>query len=478
MNQSAILIAAALAVAVGGGYIIGNNTAGGGSDDTQQSSARIMGPRADRGLSRSSGSSRAKGSSSAKGGRRYSGFHEIYRLRGSSSRITALAQYYQRLSPQQLEDEANKMEEFPNTERTIASTLLFNRWGEVDAYSALDYANGMGWRGIGYRRQVMQGWATADPASAGKYMAENPLELAVGSKGDGSRGSHSVQSFIGEEWAKQDPNGAIAWANSLEKGKDEAVSSVVREVAREDPATASAMLPTIDPEIVKGSYRDVVVKGYHRAVAESYGAKDFAAATTWISTLPADQQAWQLAAAIKGLARNEPQAAAAQVSSMEAGENKDRAVGDVVESMAPENPQAAAEFLTKNGSADLQTGNMRVLIPAWVSKDPQGALTYTMAMEKGDTRDRALSYYVSSNVTVDRRTGIVTGIVTGSDASPGELMKVAENISSESSRGYWVAKIASRWMREDAGAAMTYIESTNSISDSAKQSILGRNQER
>ncbi|MEJ6570699.1 MAG: hypothetical protein QNL39_01830, partial [Akkermansiaceae bacterium] len=60
MNQSAILIAAALAVAVGGGYIIGNNTAGAGSDNiagggstnTQQSSARIMGPRANRASSR------------------------------------------------------------------------------------------------------------------------------------------------------------------------------------------------------------------------------------------------------------------------------------------------------------------------------------------------------------------------------------------------------------------------------------------
>ena len=399
MNQSAILIAAALAVAVGGGYIIGNNTAGGGSDDTQQSSARIMGPRADRGLSRSSGSSRAKGSSSAKGGRRYSGFHEIYRLRGSSSRITALAQYYQRLSPQQLEDEANKMEEFPNTERFTASTLLFNRWGEVDAYSALDYANGKRWRGIAYRVQVMQGWAGVDHASAGKYMAGNLCEGDV---------SHKALSFIGEEWAKQDPNGAIAWANSLERGKnhpssvvrgvagkDEAVSLVVREVAREDPATASAMLPTIDPEIVKGSYRDVVVKGYHRAVAESYGAKDFAAATTWISTLPADQQAWQLAAAIKGLARNDPQAAAAQASSMEAGENKSRAICSVVELMATENPQAAAEFITnaeffpKNGS--LQANNMRIQVALctiakeWAKQDPNGAIAWANSLEKGKT---------------------------------------------------------------------------------------------
>ncbi|MDC0568782.1 hypothetical protein OAP01_12160 [Akkermansiaceae bacterium] len=458
MNQSAILIAAAIAVTVGGGYIIGNNTAGGGSDETQQSSARIMGPRANRALSGSSGSSRANGSSSAKGGRRYSGFHEIYRLPGSSSRITALAQYYQRLSPQQLEDEAKEMEEFPYTERTIASTLLFNRWGEVDAYSALDYANGMGYPGIGYRVQVMQGWAGVDHASAGKYMAGNPPEFDYMGPNCGTR---SAQCIIAGEWAKQDPNGAIAWANSLEKGKDEAVSSVVREVAREDPATASVMLPTIDPEIVKGSYRDVVVKRYYRAVAESYGAKDFAAAKTWISTLPADQQAWQLAAAIKGLARNEPQAAAAQVSSMEAGENKDRAIGDVIKLMAPENPKAAAEFLTKNDSADLQYDIMRVVMTPWVSKDPQGALTYTMAMEKGDTRDEALFYYVHSNMTVCRNGGW-----TGFNAPPGELIKVLENISKESSRSRYVASM------------INLIESTDSISDSAKQSILGRNQER
>ncbi|MEJ6700106.1 MAG: hypothetical protein QNL01_03950, partial [Akkermansiaceae bacterium] len=229
----------------------------------------------------------------------------------------------------------------------------------------------------------------------------------------------------------------------------------------EDPATASAMLATIDPEIVKGSYRDVVVKRYYRAVAESYGAKDFAAAKTWISTLPADQQAWQLAAAIKGLARNEPQAAAAQVSSMEAGENKDRAIGDVIKLMAPENPQAAAEFLTKNDSADLQYDIMRVVMTPWVSKDPQGALTYTMAMEKGDTRDEALFYYVHSNMTVCRNGGW-----TGFNAPPGELIKVLENISKESSRSRYVASM------------MNLIESTDSISDSAKQSILGRNQER
>ena len=228
MNQSAILIAAALAVAVGGGYIIGNNTAGGGSDDTQQSSARIMGPRADRGLSRSSGSSRAKG------GRRYSGSLEISNLPANNNRITALAQYYERLSPQQFEDEAKKLLGLPIGERTIARILLFTRWGEVDAYSAFEHAKGDARNTFIHtvRPIVLQGWVSVDPASAGKYMTENPHEFDRMGPASGYVNTRSAQCIIAGEWAKQDPNGAIAWANSLDEGKDEAVASVEREVAR------------------------------------------------------------------------------------------------------------------------------------------------------------------------------------------------------------------------------------------------------
>jgi hypothetical protein len=242
MNQSAILIAAALAVWAGGGYIIGKNTAGGGSDDTagagsdntQQSSARIMGPRADRGLSRSSISSRAKGPSSAKGGRRYSGSLEISNLPGNNNRITALAQCYERLSPQQFEDEAKKINELPSTEYRMARILLFTRWGEVDAYSAFKYAKGHPKKTFIHdvRPIVLQGWASVDPASAGKYMTENPHEFDRMGPASGYVNTRSAQCIIAGEWAKQDPNGAIAWANSLEKGQDEAVASVEREVAR------------------------------------------------------------------------------------------------------------------------------------------------------------------------------------------------------------------------------------------------------
>ncbi len=446
MNQSAILIAVALFVGVGGGYIIGNNTGSGGADSKEQSSARSMGPRIDRGLSSLNGSR----SSSSK---RYSGFEEINRIPGTSNRLQALVQFYQGLTPQQLEDEAKKLEELPMGERIMASMLLFSRWGEVDAYSAMDFAGGLGFAGMMVRPTVLQSWASVDPASAAKYYEENPREFMMMGGGRGGRGPFAGASgagMIAGEWAKQDPDGAMAWANSLQQGKDGALASVIGEVARLDPQKAVGMLGSIDPEAASESYR---------AIAQSYGAKDFAATQTWISTLPADQQDVAMAAAISGLARTDPMAAAAKVSSMEEGGSKDRAVRDVVGAIAADNPAQAAEFLVQNGSQNSQEESMRDLMPAWVNKDPSGALNYAMNLEEGSVRDRALSSYVWSN----------------SQASPAELVQVAENIGDERSRSRTVGWMASRWMREDETAAKAYIESSDAISERTREHILGNN---
>ena len=444
MNQTPILIAAALAVGIGGGYIIGNNTSGGDAENNPQSSARALGPRM-------SGDGSGSRTGSRPAAKRYSGFQEINRLPGTSNRVQALVQYYQSLSPQQLEDEANKLEELPMGERIMASMLLFSRWGEVDPYTAFDYANGLGWAGMLVRPTVLQSWASVDPASAGKYMTENPREFAMMGMGGGRRGGPfsggSAQSVIAGEWAKQDPDGAIAWANGLERGKDGALASVIGEVAREDPAKAASLLGSIDPEAAGGSYR---------AIAESYGAKDFDAAQAWIATLPADQQAAAKASAISGLARTDPMAAAAQVATMEAGDSKDRAVNDVMGAMAQNEPAKAAEFLAQNGSEEAQRDGMRELIPAWVNQDPAAALNYSMSMEEGSTRDRALSSYIWSN----------------NEAAPADLVKVAENISDERSRSRSIGWMSARWMREDEDAARAYIESSESISDDMKERIM------
>lgn len=447
MNQTTILLAAALVVGGAGGFLVGSNIGEGGLGGKQSSARELSGSNNRLSTRAADSPSRTLRSGSRSTLRSY---EDINRLPGTSNRIEALVQFYQSLSPEQLEEEAKKMEGLPMGERIVASMLLFSRWGEVDAYSAMEYANGLGFAGMMVRPTVLQSWASVDPANAAKYYEKNPREFVMmgGGRGRGGMQAQGGSVIIASEWAKQDPQAAMAWANGLEQGKDEALASVIGEVAREDPAKAADMLQGIDAESAADSYR---------AIAESYGAKDFAAAQSWIQSLPADQQGPAMAAAISGLARTDPAAAAAQVAAMESGGSKDRAVRDVVGSLAVEDPQAAARFLSENGSADAQEDSMGELIPAWVSKDPGAALDYTMSLEQGEVRDRAIRSYVWSN----------------SSAAPGELVQVAESISDERDRSRTIGWMAARWMREDEAAAKAYIESSESISDRAKGHILG-----
>ncbi len=374
---------------------------------------------------------------------------------GNSTRIQAMIDFYQSLSVDQLEEQARKLEDLPMGERMMAGFLLFGRWGEVDARSAMEYANSMGFAAMFVRPTILQSWASVDPVNAANYYDRNPREFAMmmGGGGRGGRGGMfgggmGGASVIAGEWAKQDPDGALKWASTLSNGKGDAYSAVVAEVAKTDPAKAAKLLSGMDAADASASYR---------SVAEAFGSKNFNQAKSWISSLPADEQAGALAAAIAGLAKSDPQTAAQQAAVMTAGEAKDRAVEGVVTVMSRDNPQAAAEYLMQNGGADAQGESMRALIPAWVGKDPTAALNFVKTLPEGEVRDRGVRSYVWSNRT----------------APPSELVQVAETISDENDRSRTVGWMVSRWMNEDEQAARAYVQQSTTLPDRMKQHILG-----
>ena len=371
---------------------------------------------------------------------------------GNSTRIQALMDFYAELTPEQLAEEATKLDGLPMGERMMASFLLFGRWAEVDPTAAMAFSNTMGMAGGFVRPTILQSWASVDPANAAKYYVANPREFAMmdmmgGGRGRGPMGGQGASSIIATEWARQDPAAALAWANSLATGKNEALSAVVGEVAKTDPRKAAEMLAKMDPEQRAGAYR---------SVAAQYGALDFAEAQTWIRTLPADEQEEVLASAIGGLSGKDPAAAAKQVSAMPEGDAKDRLVGDVVKDLARKDPQAAEDFIKEQTSERAQRDAMRDLMPALTGKNPIAALAFVNSYQPGAVRDSAAQAYVWSNNT----------------GAPAELIKVAETITDEGDRSRTVGLAAMRWMREDPAAAKAYVEASTAISDEAKQRII------
>jgi hypothetical protein len=442
MKNPWFLSSAALVLGALGGYITGNNIQG--SDSAQVA--------ANEGV-RTRSSSRAEISqsqSSPRRSKRHEDTNAINRLPGSSSRVQALIEFYSGLTPGELEEEARKLEDLPMNERMMASFLLFGRWAEVDPTAAMSFSNTMGFAGMFVRPTILHSWASTDPANAAKYYATNPREFAMMGMMGGGRGPMGRQggaSIIASEWARQDPTAALAWANSLTTEKSQAMSAVVGEVAKTDPAKAASMLSTMSGTDLGDAYR---------SVATQYGASDFSAAQAWIRTLSADQQADVLASAIGGLSNKNPEAAAQQLALMQDGTAKNRVVGEVIGDWARVNPAAAAELLKKQTDEGAQRDGMRQLMSAWVGQNPAAALQYANSYETGPVRDSALQSYVWTNQT----------------GAPSDLVKVAETISDEGDRNRTIGMAAARWMREDETAAKAYIQQSNSLSDGAKQRIL------
>ena len=431
-----------MVVGAAGGYMTGKSSDSEGKLAAVENSAQRT-----RSATRSAGSAAGETARKSHPG---GSLNQIARLPGNSARVQALMDFYSGLTPQQLADEAAKLENLPSSQRMMASILLFGRWAEVDPTAAMAFSNTMGMAGGFVRPTILQSWASVDPANAAKYYAANPREFAMMDMmggGRGPMGGQGAASIIASEWARQDPVAALAWANSLTTGKADAMNTVVGEVAKSDPRKAAEMLGKMDPADRAGAYR---------AVAAQYGALDFGEARNWIHTLPAADQAAALAAAIGGLSNNDPAAAAKQVATMEAGDAKDRLISDVVEDLARKDPQAAADFIKEQDSEQAQREAMRQLMPALVGKNPIAALAFVNSYQPGPVRDSAAQSYVWSNNT----------------GAPADLIQVAETITDEGGRNRAVGVAAMRWMREDPTAAKAYVEASTTLSDEAKKNIL------
>ncbi len=441
MKNPWMIPVAALVVGAAGGYITGQNVGETGASDASgenvplvRSSARAGAAGADAG-----------GSEEARRAARVRSFDEIQSIPGQSARIQALMDYYAGLSLGQLEDEARKLENLPIGERMLASFLLFGRWAEEDPMAAMAYSDTMGFAGAFVRPTILQSWASVDPANAARYYSENPTQFGMGRGGPmGQNGASSIAA----EWARQDPDAALAWADSLQgREKNDALSAVVREVAAKDPAKAAEMAAAMDPDARGDAYQ---------AIARQWGASNFSDAESWIRSLPADQQDAAMAEAIAGLSLENPELAGQKALSMPDGDEREDAISIAAGNWARTNPAEAANWVMGTGSEDAQRRAMRDIMPTWTAQNDAAALEFVTSQPAGDVRDSAAQAYVWSNRNGD----------------PATVVRVAESITDDGDRMRTVGMAAARWMQQDPSAAGSYIQSSTAIPDRAKERLL------
>jgi len=442
MKMQWLMGTAALLVGAAGGYLAGK--AG------SEAAAAGEQPKMETKTARSGMGSRSSGASApGEATKRVRSLREIAHEPGQMGRVQALLDRFSKLTPDQFAAEAKSLETLDMPERLMASYLLYAKWAEVAPQEAMAQANKMGFSGAMVRPTVLQGGASVDPAGAAQYVADNPRDFAMmgGGFGRGPGGGQSATAIIAGEWAKQDPTGALAWAQSVQTDRSQAVASVLRQVAVADPRKAADLVASLPADERNSSYD---------SIASSWGGKNWSEAEAWIKTLPTDQQASAMSAAVRGLAGSDAVAASREIASIPAGDGRSRAVDTVVANWSRDDPAAAARWLMQQNDPAAQRDSMRNLMTNWAQSDNTAAQAFIQAQPVGEVRDSAVSSYVWSN----------------RNANPQQVMQLAETVQDEGSRTRAVDVAAMRWMREDPTAAKAYIQQSTAISDDAKTRIL------
>ncbi|YCM45312.1 hypothetical protein V2O64_04665 [Verrucomicrobiaceae bacterium 227] len=381
-----------------------------------------------------------------------SSYDEISALPGQTARLQALLEFYSGLSNEEFVAEAAKLDKLPFGERIVVGSILFGAWAEVSPFDAMEHANTqMGQAGMFVRPTILQSWAATDPKGAADYYAANKSQFATMRMFGGGRGGMSSgAASIAGEWAKQDPEGALAWAKSLDaRDSSDAVSKALSQIATTDPLRASQLTAGLEGKALEEA---------NISIAREWAGKDWSATEAWINGLPQDQKSDAMGAAIRSLASEDAKLAGSKALQMPEGEARDEAVGSVAQAMGREDPEAAVSWVMTNGSESAQRESMRDVMGNWASQDPTAARAWVSGQPEGEVRDAAASSYVMNDHSGN-----------GSDQ-----IAIAESISDERTRGWSVGVAAVRWMGQDKEAATAYIQSTEAISEDAKGRILER----
>ena len=438
MKNTATIGIAALLAGAAGGYLAGKSGSSGADANTAAESAM----RDTKTTTRPGAGASAEGS---KKGPRSVG--EALSEPGQLARMQSLMDLYAGMNADQLAEAAGKLEELPMAQRIMASMLLFSRWGEVDPQGALAHAATLGPGGFFARPTILQSWASTDPANAAKYFSENPGDFAMMGGFGGPGGGESGAGTIATEWAKLDPEAALAWANGLTgNNQTSALRSIISELAGTDPTKAAQIAATLSGDEQARAYGDI---------AEKLASKDFASAETFINGLPSDVRNRALSDALNVLARTDPQAVAAKLANMAEGDDRDRAISGIAEGWARQDPAAAAAWLSQQTTEDMDDA-VRSVVQSWAGRDSAAALSWIQSQPQGEVRDEAIGTY----------------IWTSRNADPQSTIQLAESISDEGDRNRSIFMATRRWMQQDREAATTYIQQSTTLTDEAKQRIL------
>lgn len=202
---------------------------------------------------------------------------------------------------------------------------------------------------------------------------------------DSIQSSNALRSLVGN-WMQQDPERALDWVLAHEGQINATVlGAAAQSMARADPVAAAGYIDRIPAE-----YRAAWIT----RVAGPYALRDPNAALGWVAQFQG-QQVYDsaLRSVITASAQTDARSAA-EALSQASPQVQLGAASQVAALYAREDPRAAARWSESLTDERARNGAVGAAVGAWAAADFGAAQSYAMGLDRGETRDQALSTLV------------------------------------------------------------------------------------
>ncbi len=433
-----------LVLGLGGGYFLGHHKQSTAATNTSGSPAAVnSSSKSDRGDSESDFSSNSsKGVSSSGAGKSRSTTNPVV------GKIEDMLEFYKGLDRNELEAEALKLEDMPFSDRMVAASLLFARWGELDPFEALAFSDKIGFAGQFVRPTILQSWASADPKNAAKYFDQNPDQFkSTGGGWMGRGGDNNAAAAIAGEWAKKDFNAALDWSKTL-KGKDAgaATTAIFAEVAKKDPQQAIAKLSLITDEQLR--------KNATSAIASEYARINAQAAETWALSLGQPEQNTALAKIYGKFSESDPFDAGDKMIGIAKDQQGD-ALGTIINNMAKKDPVATMNWISTKAGDLVNPDMIRRPMSSLAAVDDAAARQWLGSQQASPVRDMAVLTYIYSSRNV----------------KPSAKLELANTVQNDRQQKHAVDISVVSWLRENPDEAQSYMNGANFDAERIKRLV-------
>ena len=330
--------------------------------------------------------------------------------------------------------------------------LMMGRYAEIDPERALAYVGKQGGmeRGFG-TSSILRSWAATDPRAAADYLTNN----VVGSGGDDWMLRRTAGS-LASEWAKQDPQAALVWANTLsDELKGDAMNNIVEQLTSQDPLEAAKVAMGFDGEQRERSLR---------TIADQWSRNEPEEAVKWAEALTVEGKTQALEEAVESWVGKDTDAAVAYMAKMDQGE-RDQIMKEVVEQWGRKGAEAqpaAAEWVASQPDGKGKVDATGEIVGQWMRTDAESASGWLNEQPEGDAKDRGIAALLRDRSVRE---------------DPEAAVAWADSITDSEMRSEQVESSARNWLSKDRASALEYLESTNSLSAEQKTKLINIPQE-